>query len=71
MAIPGKRKRGRPKISWKDAIQRDLGKYWIESERSDGQGRAAWSMKISSHTGNPIKEWAYMKGTTRGKVEEE
>ena len=33
--ILGKRKRGRPKIRWKDAIQRDLEKYWIESERGD------------------------------------
>ena len=33
--IPGKRKRGRPKIRWKYAIQRDLEKYWIESERGD------------------------------------
>ena len=36
--IPGKRKSGRPKIRWKDAIQRDSEKYWIESERGDGQG---------------------------------
>ena len=36
--ITGKRKRGRPKIRWKYAIQQDLGNYCIESERSDGQG---------------------------------
>ena len=34
--IPGKRKRGRPKIRWKDAIQRDLEMDWIESERDGG-----------------------------------
>ena len=33
-----KRKRGRPKIKWKNAIQLDLEKYWIESEQGDGQG---------------------------------
>ena len=36
--IPGKRKRGRPKIGRKDVIQRDLEKYWTKSERGDGQG---------------------------------
>ena len=50
--IPGKR--GRPKIRWKDAIQPDLEKYWIESERSEVMDRATWSRKIISHTGDPI-----------------
>ena len=36
--IQGKRKRGRPKIRWKDSIQRDLENFWTESERGDGQG---------------------------------
>ena len=36
--IPGKRKRGRPRIRWKDAIQRDLENFWSESDRGDGQG---------------------------------
>ena len=33
-----RRKRGRPKIRRKDAIQRDLENFWTESERGDGQG---------------------------------
>ena len=36
--IPGKGKRRRPKIRLKDAIQRDLDKFWTESDRCDGQG---------------------------------
>ena len=36
--IPGKRKRGRPKIRCNDAIQRDLENVWTESDRGDGQG---------------------------------
>ena len=36
--IPGKRKKGRLKIRWKDAIQRDLENFWTESDRGDGQG---------------------------------
>ena len=36
--IQGKRKRERPKPSWKDAIQRDLENFWTEIERGDDQG---------------------------------
>ena len=36
--IPGKGKRGRRKIRWKEAIQQYLEKYRIESERGDGHG---------------------------------
>ena len=49
-AIPGKRKRGRPKTRWKDACQRDLKSTALRAgEETD---RAMWRRKIISYTGD-------------------
>ena len=49
--IPGKRKRGRPKTSWKDACQRDLQSIGLRA--GEETGREMWRRKIISHTGDP------------------
>ena len=49
--IPGKRKRGQPKTSWKDACQRDLKSTGLRAGKETD--RAMWRRKIISHTGDP------------------
>ena len=38
--IPGKRRRGRPNLSWKDACKRDMTEAWLKEDTSTN--RAAW-----------------------------
>ena len=42
--IPGKRRRGRPNLRWKDACKRDM-------TEDNTTNRAAWRKKINSYTG--------------------
>ena len=49
--IPGKRRRGRPKLRWTDACKRDMTK--VGMKESNTTNRAAWRKKIDSHTSDP------------------
>ena len=50
-AIPGKRKRGRPKTRWKDVCKRDMQTVGL---REDDEGdRAYWKETIDNHSGDP------------------
>ena len=50
-AIPGKRKRGRPKTRWKDVCKRDMQTVGLR-ERDEGD-RAYWKETINNHSGDP------------------
>ena len=49
--IPGKRRRGRPKLGWKDACKRDMTEVGLKEDNTTN--RAAWSNTIVSYTGDP------------------
>ena len=49
--IPGKRRRGRPNLRWKDACKRDMTKVGLKEDNTTN--RAAWRNKIISYTGDP------------------
>ena len=49
--IPGKRRRGRPNLRWKDACKRDMTEAGLKEDNATN--RAAWRNKIISYTGDP------------------
>ena len=49
--IPGKRRRGRPNLRWKDACKRDMTKVGLKEDNTTD--RAAWRNKIISYIGDP------------------
>ena len=53
--IPGKRRRGRPNLRWKDACKRDMREAWLKEDNTTN--RAAWRKKLISYTGDPIWRW--------------
>ena len=50
-AIPGKRKRGRPKTRWKDVCKRDM--QTVGLGEGDEGDRAYWKETIDNHSGDP------------------
>ena len=50
-AIPGKRKRGRPKTRWKDVCKRDM--QTVGLREGDAGDRAYWKEMINNHSGDP------------------
>ena len=50
-AIPGKRKRGRPKTRWKDVCKRDM--QTVGLTEGDEGDRAYWKEMINNHSGDP------------------
>ena len=52
--IPGKRRRGRPNLRWKDACKRDMTEVGLKYDNTTN--RAAWWNKIISYTGDP-RSW--------------
>ena len=50
-AIPGKRKRGRPKTRWKDVCKRDM--QTVGLREGDEGDRAYWKETIDNHSGDP------------------
>ena len=50
-AIPGKRKRGRPKTRWKDVCKRDM--QTVGLREGDEGDRAYWKEMINNHSGDP------------------
>ena len=50
-AIPGKRKRGRPKTRWKDVCKRDM--QTVGLREGDARDRAYWKEMINNHSGDP------------------
>ena len=51
-AIPGKRKRGRPKTRWNDVCKRDM--HTVGLREGDEGDRAYWKETIDNHSGDPI-----------------
>ena len=49
--IPGKRRRGRPNLRWKDACKRDMTQAGLEEDNATN--RAEWRKKLISYTGDP------------------
>ena len=49
--IPGKRRRGRPNLRWKDACKRDMTEAGLKEDSTTN--RAAWRNKIISYIGDP------------------
>ena len=50
-AIPGKRKRGRPKTRWKDVCKRDM--QTVGLREGDEGDRAYWKETTDNHSGDP------------------
>ena len=50
-AIPGKRKRGRPKTRWTDVCKRDM--QTVGLREGDEGDRAYWKETINNHSGDP------------------
>ena len=50
-AIPGKRKRGRPKTRWKDVCKSDM--QTVGLGEGDEGDRAYWKETIDNHSGDP------------------
>ena len=48
--IPGKRRRGRPNLRWKDACNRDMTEQGLIGDKTTN--RAAWRKGIISYTGS-------------------
>ena len=49
--IPGKRRRGRPSLRWKDACKRDMTQAGLKEDNATN--RALWRKKLISYTGDP------------------
>ena len=49
--IPGKRRRGRPHLRWKDACKRDMTEVGVKEDNTTN--RAEWRNNINSYTGDP------------------
>ena len=49
--IPGKRRRGRPNLRWKDACKRDMTQAGLKEDNVTN--RAEWRKKLISYTGDP------------------
>ena len=49
MELPGKRKQGRPKMRFMDAVREDMAE--VEVTEEDTEDRTKWRWKI--HCGNP------------------
>ena len=49
--IPGKRRRGRPSLRWKDACKRDMTQAGLKEDNATN--RAEWRKKLISYTGDP------------------
>ena len=49
--IPGKRRRGRPNLRWKDACKREMTQPGLKEDNATN--RAEWKIKIISYTGDP------------------
>ena len=49
--IPGKRRRGRPNLRWKDACKRDMTQAGLKEDNATN--RAEWRNKLISYTGDP------------------
>ncbi len=49
--IPGKRRRGRPNLRWKDACKRDMTQAGLKEVNATN--RAEWRKKLISYTGDP------------------
>ena len=49
--IPGKRRRGRPNLRWKDACKRDMTQAGLKEDNATN--RAEWRKKLFSYTGDP------------------
>ena len=49
--IPGKRRRGRPNLRWKDACKKDMTEVVLKKDKTTN--RAAWRNTIISYTGDP------------------
>ena len=61
--IPGKRRRGRPNLRWKDACKRDITQAGVKEDNATN--RAKWRKKLISYTGDP-----QMTGQARDEEEE-
>ena len=51
VAIPGKRRRGRPHLRWKDACKRDIAQAGLKEDNATN--RAEWGKKLISYAGDP------------------
>ena len=49
--IPGKRRRGRPNLRWKDACKRDMTQAGLKEENATN--RVEWRKNLISYTGDP------------------
>ena len=49
--IPGKIRRGRPNVGWKDACKRNVSEVGLKEDNT--RNRAALRNKIISYTGDP------------------
>ena len=49
--IPGKRRRERPNLRWKDACKRDMTQAGLKEDNATN--RAEWRKKLISYTGDP------------------
>ena len=49
--IPGKRRRGRPNLRWKDACKRDMTEAGMKEDNATD--RAEWRKKLIGYTGDP------------------
>ena len=49
--IPGKRRRGRPNLRWKDVCKRDMTQAGLKEDNTTN--RAEWRKKVISYTGDP------------------
>ena len=49
--IPGKRRRGRPNLRWKDACKRDMTEVGLKEDNATN--RAGWRKRLISYTGDP------------------
>ena len=49
-ALPGKRRRGRQKTTWKEACKRDMESVGLKEE--DAQDRTKWKNDIHNHSGD-------------------
>ena len=49
--IPGKSRRGRPNLRWKDACKRGMTEMGLKEDNTTN--RAAWRNTIISYTGDP------------------